>query len=103
MVANRVDDFDEGQNLYNKLSLVVEKFLNVNLKFLGIIPSDSHMQKAIMQQKPVTMTYPNSNGAKAFKNIVEVLSGGSEVVNNKKKGLADAFMQMLKSVRKDKE
>ncbi len=103
VISNRVDDFEEGQNLYSKLNLVVEKFLNINLKFLGIIPNDSSMQKAVMQQKPVTIAYPNSAGAKAFGDITQVLLGQGEVVNNDKKGLAGAFIQMFKNVRKNKK
>ncbi len=102
VIANRVDNFEEGKNLYNKLSIVVEKFLNIHLKFLGIIPTDNHLQKAVMQQKPVILAYPSSEGSKAFEDVMEVLSGQGEAVNNKKKGLAGAFVQMFKNAKKKK-
>ena len=31
MIANRVSDAGEGKNLYEKLSMVVSKFLNINI------------------------------------------------------------------------
>ena len=33
MIANRVSDAGEGKNLYEKLSMVVSKFLNINIEF----------------------------------------------------------------------
>lgn len=100
VVSNRVSDYEEGFNLYNKLSLVVDKFLNIHLKFLGVIPADNNMQKAVMQQKPASIAYPNSSSTKAFENILEVLSGEGEVSNVKKKGLAGAIVNMFKNTRK---
>lgn len=100
VVANRVDDYDEGLNLYNKLSLVVDKFLNIHLKFLGIIPADNNMQKAVMQQKPVSIAYPNSQSTKYFEKIMDVLMGEDTEGNIKKKGLAGAIVNMFKNVRK---
>lgn len=100
VVANRVDDYDEGLNLYNKLSLVVDKFLNIHLKFLGIIPVDSNMQKSVMQQKPVSIAYPNSQSTKSFEKIMDVLLGEDKDGNVKKKGLAGAIVNMFKNARK---
>lgn len=100
IVANRVDSFDEGKNLYDKLSLVVDKFLNIHLKFLGIIPNDANMQKAVMQQKPITIAYPNSVGTKAFESIMQTLDGEAEAGEVKKKGLAGAFVKMFKNARR---
>lgn len=65
MIANRVSDAGEGKNLYEKLSMVVSKFLNINIEFLGVIPQDSYITKAIMKQKPVSIMYPNAGGFKA--------------------------------------
>ena len=38
----------------------------MDLKFLGIIPNDNNMSKAVISQKPVSMLYPNSESAKAY-------------------------------------
>ncbi len=100
VITNRVDGYEEGRNLFNKLNLVVDKFLNIRLKFIGIIPNDSHMQKSVMQQKPVSLAYPNSSGAKAFENILGVLNGDEEVKTEKRKGLAEAISNMFKNIHK---
>ena len=73
VVANRVQNQDDGENLYNKLNVVVSKFLDVNLEYLGMIPIDNNMSKAVMQQKPISMAYPNSVASKAFEKLSEKL------------------------------
>ncbi len=103
IIANKVDGYEEGKNLFNKFDLVVDKFLNIKLKFIGIIPYDSHMQKSVMQQKPVSIAFPNSSGAKAFENIIGVLNGEENAGIAKKKGLAEAISNMFKNIHKKED
>ncbi len=96
VLANRESNYDEGRNLFNKLGLVVEKFLKMDLKFLGIIPNDNNMSKAVISQKPVSMLYPNSESAKAYEEVANALMENREGKEIKRKGLANAFVSMFK-------
>lgn len=96
VLANRVSNYDEGRNLFNKLGLVVEKFLKMDLKFLGIIPNDNNMSKAVISQKPVSMLYPNSESAKAYEEVANALMENREGKEIKRKGLANAFVSMFR-------
>lgn len=98
IVANRVRSYEEGANLYNKLNVVVNKFLNFNIEFLGIIENDDNMSKAVIQQKPISMAYPNSNGAKSFKKISDTLLEKKTTDEDEQKGLA--FMLLGRFKRK---
>ena len=98
IVANRVRNYEEGANLYNKLNVVVNKFLNFNIEFLGIIENDENMSKAVIQQKPISMAYPNSKGAKSFKKISDTLLEKKTTDEDKQKGLA--FMLLGRFKRK---
>ena len=69
IVANRVESENEGRNLYEKLNAVVSKFLGIKLEYLGSVPQDSSVRKAVMKQKPVTIVYPASSAARHFKRI----------------------------------
>lgn len=73
VVTNRVKNYEEGINLYNKLNVVVGKFLNFKIDFLGVIENDDNMSKSVIQQKPISMAYPNSKAAKSFKRISDTL------------------------------
>lgn len=98
IVANRVRNYEEGTNLYNKLNVVVNKFLNFNIEFLGIIENDENMSKAVIQQKPISMAYPNSKGAKSFKKISDTLLEKKTTDEDEQKGLA--FMLLGRFKRK---
>ena len=98
IVANRVRSYEEGANLYNKLNVVVNKFLNFNIEFLGIIENDENMSKEVIQQKPISMAYPNSKGAKSFKKISDTLLEKKTTDEDEQKGLA--FMLLGRFKRK---
>ena len=95
VVANRVVSKDEGENLYNKLSVVVDKFLDVNMEFLGMIPVDSNMSKSVMQQKPITMAFPNSQASKSIEQLASKLLDIEISEDGKKNGLAVMFAKMF--------
>lgn len=97
MVANRTDNYDEGKELYDKLSLVVNKFLHLKLEYLGAIPQDSYVSKAVMRQKPALMLYPNSNFSQSLNTFADILC--ENTINNpqSKKGIAQLFTNLLRS------
>lgn len=73
MIANRVSSEQEGRNLYDKLSVVVSRFLKIDLEFLGTVPQDDSVSKAVMKQRPVSILYPNSNAAKHYAQLADAL------------------------------
>ncbi|MBQ2744196.1 MAG: MinD/ParA family protein [Lachnospiraceae bacterium] len=97
VITNRVSSYEEGRNLYNKLEVVVCKFLNINLKYLGIIPMDANMSKAVMQQKPISSAYPNSAAAEAIEKLAVALLNNTEVEESKRNGLAKAVMNIFEN------
>ena len=77
LIANKVPNVAEGKNLHEKLNVVSEKFLGLSIGFLGAVPTDEHILKAVMKQKPVSMSYPNAKSVKAFEKILK----GNTAVN----------------------
>lgn len=96
VLANRVSNYEEGKNLYNKLNVVVDKFLNIKLNFLGIVPIDNNLSKAVIQQKPISMLYPDSKATAAYVELANALLENREGQEIKKKGIAGAFLNMFK-------
>lgn len=96
VVANKVTSYEEGINLYNKLDVVVSRFLKINLHFLGIIENDGNMSKSVIQQKPISIIYPNSAAAKNFVQLSDILLERKEVFEQEKSGLAYMFARMFK-------
>lgn len=71
VLANMTRTAQEGQNLFNKLTQVTERFLDVTLQYVGAIPFDDTMRKAIQRQKAVVEAAPRSKAALAFRALAE--------------------------------
>ncbi|MDE6357419.1 MAG: MinD/ParA family protein [Eubacteriales bacterium] len=69
LVVNKADDKNEADRLFNKMANVTSKFLGIELENIGYIPSDLDLIKAVKQQKPAVLFYPESQFAKSVKNI----------------------------------
>lgn len=96
VVSNKVEDHAEGKLVFSKLTLVAEKFLNMKLKFLGYIPNDANVTKAVMQQKPVSMVYENSKASVAFKLLAQNLMNDSEEEKKNRMGIAQVFLNIFR-------
>ena len=60
----------EGRALYDKLARVVEKFLpEASLAYLGAIPQDDALRRAVQKQKPVVEAAPGAPAALAFREL----------------------------------
>jgi len=71
VLANQAHGASQGRELYNKLARVSERFLDVTLDYLGCIPYDDSLKKAVQKQKSVVEAFPRSPSATAFKQIAK--------------------------------
>jgi flagellar biosynthesis protein FlhG len=67
VIANDVRDADDGQRAFARLQSVVERFLHVELRFLGHVPEDSAMQDSIRAQEALLTRYPSSRAGSAIR------------------------------------
>ncbi len=95
MIANRVEREEDGKTLYNKLDLVVKKYLKMPFEYLGGVPNDDKLVKAVMQQTPVSMMFPNAKASCAYENIVNKLMNKEEVAKTPKRGMAAFFSHII--------
>ncbi len=96
MIANRAHSYNEGKELYEKLDAVVEKFLNMSMEYLGHIPYDDKLPRAVMKQQPVTLAYPNAASSRAILELAMMLENtenSGEVRNSR--GLSGLFTKMF--------
>ena len=71
ILANMTRSAQEGRDLYNKMCRVTDRYLDVMLSFMGSIPYDDSLRKAVRSQQPVVHAYPHSASAQAFKNLAK--------------------------------
>jgi flagellar biosynthesis protein FlhG len=69
VLANQVGHPSEGRQLYDKLERVTSKFLDVTLNYLGAIPRDEWLRRAIQRQEAVVDAFPAAPASMAFREI----------------------------------
>lgn len=98
MIGNRINRYEDGIELFEKLSVVVKKFLGIEFSLLGLVPYDDKCQKSVMKQSPVSLEYPNAAATKAYENIAYKLNFASEGSDEAKKtrGIRTLFSNVVK-------
>ena len=69
MIANQVRGKKEADELFQKLGVVVNKFLDIDIDYLGAIPYDVNMQRAVMHQKPLSVADPDALASQSVEKI----------------------------------
>jgi flagellar biosynthesis protein FlhG len=66
VVANMIRNEKEGQQLFNKLVTVADRFLDVTLELVCVIPFDENIRRSVRKQQVIVEAYPNSPASIAF-------------------------------------
>ena len=69
VLANQTRSAGEGRDLYQKLSRVCERFLDVTLDYAGFVPYDDFMRRAAQQQAAIVDAFPGAIASQGFKNL----------------------------------
>ncbi len=69
VLVNSARGADEAIQSYRRLQMVTERFLNISLDYLGYIPSDQAVRRAVRSQDAVVVRSPESPSASAFDNL----------------------------------
>ena len=100
VVANRVESETEGAEIYNKIDTVSSKFLNTKLQFLGSVLQDKNASMAVIEQKPLVQTFPNTIASKGIYQLVAKLMDETIVEYKKKEGIARVFIDFFRSKKR---
>ncbi|AIR90090.1 cobyrinic acid a,c-diamide synthase [Pseudomonas cremoricolorata] len=71
VLANMAQSPQEGRNLFAKLTKVTDRFLDVALQYVGAVPYDECVRKAVQKQRAVYEAFPRSKCALAFRAIAQ--------------------------------
>lgn len=95
MIANRVEKESEGEILFQKLNAVVERYLKIPMTYLGCVPEDAQLVRAVMQQMPVSIQNPGAKSTAAYERIGQKLLGREEEERQPKRGMAAFFSHII--------
>lgn len=96
MVVNRVESLKEGKDVFERLSRVSERFLNIHPVNLGYIPYDKNLIKAVKAQEPVALMFPNSESSRSMEAITKRLL---DVPVEEPKGISNFISKWIRLTR----
>ena len=67
ILANQVDTPIQGKQLFERIANVCDRYLDVELGYLGGIPTDMYLRRAVQERKAVVSAYPRSPAANAIR------------------------------------
>lgn len=100
MIANRVSRDEEGKILFRKLNAVVERYLKIPMVYLGSVPEDIQLSRAVMQQVPVSLQNPGAKSTAAYERLALKLLDKKEAERQPKRGMAAFFSHIISGMKK---
>jgi len=73
LVVNSVRSHEEALEVYEKLAMVANRYLDISIDFLGGIPYDRRMHDSIRKQKVMVDLYPGTKTSNAFEQLADTL------------------------------
>lgn len=95
VIANKVSGEDEAEALFSKLEAVVVRYLRVPITYLGMIPQDQQLARAVMQQMPVSLDNPRAKSTLAFETLAAKLMNKELNKSLTKRGMAAFFSHII--------
>jgi flagellar biosynthesis protein FlhG len=96
LAVNSVRSADEGLDVFEKLTMVSGRYLDIFLDYLGCIPYDKKMHESVRQQQVMVDLFPDHKVAKSFNTLAETLIDAP--VNNQAQGTLQFFWKQFLGV-----
>lgn len=96
VISNQVESKAHGEMLFNQILKVINKYLDVSVTYLGAVPDDAYLKKAVKRQLAVTVAYPRSRSSVAFKEIAKTIN--SRKIEEFSSGNLEFFAEQLVNI-----
>lgn len=73
VVVNSAPNEQSARDIFETLTSVTNRFLNARVRYLGHLPRDENMHRAIMSQRPLVDAFPHSPSSRALATLSEKL------------------------------
>ncbi len=93
ILVNNASTEQEALVAYRRLERATSRFLQINLRYLGFIPSDESVRAAILEQRGVLEVYPTSPASRAITQLTSRID--AEFLERKVKGGMQFFFKQL--------
>jgi flagellar biosynthesis protein FlhG len=73
LAVNSIRNANEGLDVFEKLTMVSGRYLDIFIDYVGGIPFDRKMHDSVRQQQVIVDLYPDNKAARAFVELTEAL------------------------------
>ena len=73
LIVNMAASREDGEDVFGRISAVTARFLDVNLRLLGIVQRDESVSRAIIAQRALVEMLPQSPASRCIRGIAEKL------------------------------
>lgn len=98
LIVNLAKNEDEAKEVYKRLSIVTEKFLKLDLSYLGFVRYDENVKKAVKAQEAFINAFPNTNAS------IDIIDIANKIIDSdvRCKGSMQFFLSnMLSGIKKE--
>jgi flagellar biosynthesis protein FlhG len=75
LIVNMSEDAKEGREMGKLMANLAKRFLNFHVEYLGHVPRDKNVLKAVTRQSPFVLAFPDSPASRAISEIAAQLNG----------------------------
>lgn len=93
LLVNMVRRREEGPEVYRKIGLVADRFLNISIDYVGAIPVDDYVPMAVRRQRAVLDLFPQAPASREFQRLANQVAQWR--VAESPKGSVQFFLQSL--------
>lgn len=97
IVASGAKDDNDGYEIFQKLSIVATKFLDLDINYMGIIPHDESVPKAVLKQEPYSTAFPDSPATIGITDLAKKILQVDEEKEESSRGFARMIYNFIKS------
>ena len=92
ILANQVDTPMQGRSVYDRITRVTDQYLDVDIGYLGAVPSDPYLKRAVQERTALMTAYPRAPAADAIRQIARQLMSAHALADS---GRMSFFVEAL--------
>lgn len=96
LIVNRSESSNEAKDVYQKISIVSQKFLKAKIEDLGFLYNSKIVAESVKKQMPFIVLHPNSEISYKINSIALKISGGYADEDSNSQGLKGFGMRILR-------
>ncbi len=97
MLINRSNE-KTARRTFSAIDNMMVKFLSTEARFLGWIPEDKAVRKAVQRQTPLVEIYPKSRAARSIVQLAEVIDGDDKQTAGAAKGFLNRLADHMRGL-----